>query len=155
MKYVDTPPILAILFSKQQTPPHSSAIQRDPPPKLVVFHIHSPQNRWKWSTPPPKNIHPPLWMFLTSSLKISKMLQWHLSRQHLSWQHLSISGISQLLLTQFWPNFETRFLVPSWTDSNCHCDICPGNICPGDICPCDICLYQDISAVTNLILTKL
>ena len=28
----------------------------------------------------------------------------HLSWKHLSWQHLSISGISQLLLTQFWPN---------------------------------------------------
>ena len=26
-------------------------------------HIHSPQNRWKWSTPP-------LWMFLTSSLRL-------------------------------------------------------------------------------------
>ena len=36
MKYVDTPPILAILFSKQQTPPqHLRTIQRDPPPKLV------------------------------------------------------------------------------------------------------------------------
>ena len=28
-----------------------------------------------------------------------------LSSQYLSWQHLSISGISQLLLTQFGPNF--------------------------------------------------
>ena len=36
-------------------------------------------------------------------------LSWrHLSRQHLSWQHLYISGISQLLLTQFWPNFRGR-----------------------------------------------
>ena len=35
MKYVDTPPILAILFSKQQTPPqHLRTIQRDPPPKI-------------------------------------------------------------------------------------------------------------------------
>ena len=31
-----------------------------------------------------------------------------LSRQHLSSQHLSISGISQLLLTRFWPNFRGR-----------------------------------------------
>ena len=33
------------------------------------------------------------------------LLQWHWSRHHMSWQHLSISGISHLLLTQFWPNF--------------------------------------------------
>ena len=31
-----------------------------------------------------------------------------MSSQHLSWQHLSISGISQLLLSQFWPNFKDR-----------------------------------------------
>ena len=47
----------------------------------------------------------------------------------------SISAISQLLLAQFWSNFKGRFLGPSWTDSNCHVDICPGNNCPGDICP--------------------
>ena len=64
-------------------------------------------------------------------------LSWrHLSRQYLSWRHLSISGISQLLLTRFWSNFKSRFLGPSWTDSNCHGDICPGNICHGDVCPC-------------------
>ena len=61
-----------------------------------------------------------------------------MSRQHLSWQHLSILGISQLLLTRFWPNFEGGFLGPSLTDANCHGDICQSNICPGDICP-----YQD------------
>ena len=33
-----------------------------------------------------------------------------MSRQHLSWRRLNISGISQLLLTRFWPNFECRFL---------------------------------------------
>ena len=39
MKYVDTPPILAILFSKQQTPPqHLRTIQRDPPPPKLVGH---------------------------------------------------------------------------------------------------------------------
>ena len=26
-------------------------------------------------------------------------------------------------------------LGQSWTDSNCHRNICPGNICSGDICP--------------------
>ena len=60
---------------------------------------------------------------------------WHLSRQHLSWRHLSISAISQLLITWFWPNFKGRFLGPSWTDSNYHGDICRGNIFHGDICP--------------------
>ena len=44
------------------------------------------------------------------------MLYWfQLSWQHLSRQHLSISGISQLLLPRFWPNFKSRFLGPSWT----------------------------------------
>ena len=57
------------------------------------------------------------------------------SRQHLSWLHLSISGISQLLLSQFWSNFKCSFLGNFITDSNYQVDICPGNICPGDICP--------------------
>ena len=36
MKYVDTPPILAILFSKQQTPPNIwEQFKETPPPKLV------------------------------------------------------------------------------------------------------------------------
>ena len=48
---------------------------------------------------------------------------------------MSISGISQLLLTQFWWNFKGSFLGTSRTDSNYQVDICPGNICPGDICP--------------------
>ena len=34
-----------------------------------------------------------------------------MSWQYLSWWHLSISGISQLILTLFWPNFKGRFLV--------------------------------------------
>ena len=42
-----------------------------------------------------------------------------MSRQHLSWQHLSISGVFQLLLTRFWPNFNGRFLGPCLTDANC------------------------------------
>ena len=50
-------------------------------------------------------------------------------------RHLSISGISQLLLNQFWPNFKCRYLKTSRTDFSCHGDICPGNISPGDICP--------------------
>ena len=57
------------------------------------------------------------------------------SGQHLSWQHLSISGIYQLLLTRFWPNFKGRFLGQSITDAKCHGDIFPGNIFPGIICP--------------------
>ena len=63
--------------------------------------------------------------------------------QHLSWWHLSISGISQLLLTRFWPNFKGRFLGLSWTDFNYHSIICPCNICPGNICPGNICPYQE------------
>ena len=47
----------------------------------------------------------------------------------------SMSVISQLLLTRFWRNFKRRFMGLSWTDFNCHSNICPGNICPGDICP--------------------
>ena len=38
-------------------------------------------------------------------------------------------------MTRFWPNFKSRFLGQSWTDSNYHGAICPANICPGDICP--------------------
>ena len=40
-----------------------------------------------------------------------------------------------LLLTQFWPNFKSRYLGTSTTDFSCHSDICPGNISPGDVCP--------------------
>ena len=36
---------------------------------------------------------------------------WHLSRQHLYCQHLSISVISQLLLTPFWPNLLDSFFA--------------------------------------------
>ena len=51
---------------------------------------------------------------------------------YLSSRHLYISGISQLLLTRFWPNFKGRFLGQSLSDSNCYGDdIYPGNICPG------------------------
>ena len=57
-----------------------------------------------------------------------------LSGQHLSRWHLSISGISQLLLIRFWPNFSGSFLGLSLTVANCHDTICSGNICPGDIC---------------------
>ena len=53
----------------------------------------------------------------------------------MSWGHLPISGISQLLPTQCWPNFKVRFLEPSLTASEYQVDICRGNICPGDICP--------------------
>ena len=44
------------------------------------------------------------------------------------------SVISQLLLTQFWPNFKERFLILSWADSNCQGNLSrqqfPDNICP-------------------------
>ena len=58
-----------------------------------------------------------------------QMSQWHLSRQQLSMQHLSISGICQLLMTQFIPNFKSKFLGPSLTDANPQGDTCSGNIC--------------------------
>ena len=50
-------------------------------------------------------------------------------------QNMSISGISQLLLIQFWWNFKERFLGTSKTNSNGHGDICQGNICPGNTGP--------------------
>ena len=53
-----------------------------------------------------------------------------MSSQHLSLHHLSISGIFQLLVTQFWPSFKGRFLGLSLTDANIHVDICSSNICP-------------------------
>ena len=48
---------------------------------------------------------------------------------------MSTSGISRLLRTWCWPNFNGRFLEPSLTDVNCWGDICPVNIFPCDICP--------------------
>ena len=81
-------------------------------------------------------------------LKLNTKIGVHTTTHH---HHTnSLAAISQLLLTQFWSNFKHRALGTSTTDSNCHCDICPGNICPGDICP-----YQHISAVTASIWTKL
>ena len=47
--------------------------------------------------------------------------------------HLSISRISQLLLTLFWPNFIWRFLEPSLPDANRPGDICPVKIDPSRI----------------------
>ena len=44
-------------------------------------------------------------------------LCWYLSNQHLSWRHMSISGISQLLLTQFWQTFKCRFQKNFWLQS--------------------------------------
>ena len=44
----------------------------------------------------------------------------------MSQQHLSISGISQLLLTQFLQNFKGRFLGPFLTDADNHNGIFPG-----------------------------
>ena len=64
-----------------------------------------------------------------------QLSRWHLSRQYLSWVHLSISGISQLWLTIYRPNFKSRFDWPSRTDSNNQGDIYLGKICPGGICP--------------------
>ena len=52
----------------------------------------------------------------------------------MSRQHLSISGIYQLFLSQFWPNFKVRFLEPFLIDANHYGDICPVNICLGNIC---------------------
>ena len=56
-------------------------------------------------------------------------------RQHLPLQHLSISAISKLLLTRFWPNFKVSFLGPSLADVKCHGEICSGIIWLGNICP--------------------
>ena len=43
-----------------------------------------------------------------------QLSRWHLSRQHLLWWHLYISGISQLLLTQFGLNFKGKVKARSW-----------------------------------------
>ena len=56
------PPFWPFFNENSRPPLNPSEIQRDPP-KLVEFHIHSPQNRWKWSTPQTP------WTVLTSSLK--------------------------------------------------------------------------------------
>ena len=53
-----------------------------------------------------------------------------MSRKNLSWWDLSITGISQLLWTQCWPNFKGRFREPSITDANRYGGISPANICP-------------------------
>ena len=58
-------------------------------------------------------------------IKICQLLLWH----------LSISGIYQLLLIRFSPNFKSKINEPCLKEANCYGDICPGNICPGDICP--------------------
>ena len=55
-------------------------------------------------------------------------------RCHVLPGHLSISAISQLLLNQFWPNFEGRFLGSSLLDAICQDNFFPDNICPGNIC---------------------
>ena len=56
MKYVHTPPILAILFSKQETPPNSSAIQRDPPPNWLSFIYTPPKIGENGLHPPPLDV---------------------------------------------------------------------------------------------------
>ena len=65
----------------------------------------------------------------------------NLSNLYNNWRYSGVrrsayvtSLVSQLLLTQFRPNFEGRFLGPFSRDSYCNSDICPSKICPGDIC---------------------
>ena len=76
---------------------------------------------------------------LSSSLQLSKT--WTRvgftfpSNNHNNNDNKNPQLISQLLLTQFWPNFKSRFLGTYRTDFSCQHDICPGNISPGDICP--------------------
>ena len=60
----------------------------------------------------------------------------------------SKSAISQLLLTRFWWNLKGRLQGTSRTDSNCHCDICPGNICPLSW------RHLSISGISQLLLTR-
>ena len=55
MKCLDTHPILPILLSKQQTPPHIQVkFKETPNSKLVEFYKHSPHNKKK-----KKNIYTP------------------------------------------------------------------------------------------------
>ena len=61
---------------------------------------------------------------------------------YMSGWYLSVSAKSQLLLTQLEPNFKISFLGPSFTDVNCHSDICQSNIWHG----------YDISAISQLLL---
>ena len=69
----------------------------------------------------------------------------------MSRQYLSISGISKVLVTQFWPNFKGSFLGPYLTDANCHGDICLGN----KYVLATYIHIRIISAVTDPIFTKL
>ena len=69
----------------------------------------------------------------TIQQKLSLTRKW-LCTPHPTHHTNSMSGISQLSLTWFWPNFKHWFLWLYWTDFNYHCDFCPGNICPGNIC---------------------
>ena len=69
---------------------------------------------------------------LTSTQPLGFTRKWLCNHHHYT---NSMSAISQLLLTRFWPNFKLRFLGTTRTDFNCHIDICPCNICPGNICP--------------------
>ena len=66
---------------------------------------------------------------------VNQLSLWNSSRQHLSWRHLPISGIFQLLLIRFWPNFKSWILGPCLKEANCHGDICTGIIASYDICP--------------------
>ena len=45
MKNVDTPPHFGIFSMKKADPPQIRVKFKETPPKLVDFHIHSPQNR--------------------------------------------------------------------------------------------------------------
>ena len=65
MKYVDTPPILAILFSKLQTPPHIRVQFKETPPNWLSFIYTPPKIGENGLHPPPKCMD-----ILTSSLKL-------------------------------------------------------------------------------------
>ena len=58
---------------------------------------------------------------------------------------MSISGISQLLLTQCWPNFKGRFKRQSLTDANYYSDICLATF---------VLVTSVISVISLLLLTR-
>ena len=59
MKYVDTPPILAILFSKLQTPPTFECNSKRPPPNWLSFIYTPPKIGENGLQPPPQKKYTP------------------------------------------------------------------------------------------------
>ena len=110
-------------------------------PSFVYFLVSSPKKRFKRV----KRFHFVLYLSKPQpnlNTRLGLTIKWLCTTPPPTHHRNSISAISQLWLIRFWWNFKGRFLWTSRVDSNCHCDICPGNICPCDICPGNICPHN-------------